>query len=119
MSFSIAMSDGFLAQQAFVLLAVFTRLGAMVMTFPALGAESVPARIRLVIALALTAIVVPLVEAGYPDLPGTAFGIGAFVFAEALVGLIVGSLVRLVMSGVQTAGSIIAFQTGLAFAQKL
>ena len=117
MTFPIPISEGLLVQEVFVYLAVFARLSAMVMTFPALGSQTVPQQIRLIMALALTIIVTPLVTVGYPEIPSTLFGMVLFIGAEVLIGLIIGGIVRLVMSAVQVAGTLIAFQSGLAFAQ--
>ena len=117
MTFSIPISEGLLVQEVFVFLAVFSRLSAMVMTFPALGSQTVPQNIRLILALALTLIVTPLVVITYPQMPVSLFGLVLFIGAEVLIGLVIGGIVRLVMSGVQTAGTLIAFQSGLAFAQ--
>jgi flagellar biosynthetic protein FliR len=47
-------------------LLVFARVGAMVMLLPGLGEMSVPGRVRLTIALVLTAILLPLHRAAYP-----------------------------------------------------
>jgi len=117
MSFSIPISEGLLVQEVFVYLAVFARLSAMIMTFPALGSQSMPQQIRLVVALALTIIVTPLVTLGYPQIPTALFGMVLFIGAEVLIGLVIGGIVRLVMSATQVAGTLIAFQSGLAFAQ--
>lgn len=117
MTFSFSLEQAFLSQTIFVFLAAFTRLGSMVMVLPAFGATTVPPRIRLFIALALTAVVTPLIVSGFPLLPSTALSLGGFIIVEAILGLAIGLIVRLVMSSVQVAGTLIAFQSGLAFAQ--
>ena len=48
---------------AFILM--FARIGTMIMLLPGLGEMSVPARIRLTIALMLTLVLFPLHRAGY------------------------------------------------------
>ncbi len=48
---------------AFILM--FARIGTMIMLLPGLGEMSVPARIRLTIALLLTFVLFPLHRAGY------------------------------------------------------
>ncbi len=117
MSFSFSISHDFLSQQVFVFLAVFARMGALVMVMPALGAESVPANVRLVLGLALSVLVYAFVVETYPQMPVTSLALIVFAIAELLIGLAIGAIVRLVMSAVQTAGTLIAFQTSLAFAQ--
>ena len=55
----------FLPALAAAFLLVFARIGTMVMLLPGLGELSVPARVRLTIALVLTAILLPLHRAAY------------------------------------------------------
>jgi flagellar biosynthetic protein FliR len=97
---------------------VFARVGAMIMTLPALGEASVPPRVRLMLALALTILLEPLVGDTYPvgvtKQPMLLVGLIGF---ETTTGLAIGLLMRIVMSAVNTAGNVIAMQSGLAFAQ--
>jgi len=99
---------------------VFSRVGAMTMTLPALGEATIPARARLMLALGLTLVLVPLVGTLYPSsvrsMPAMLAGM---VISEVLIGLVIGLLLRIVMGSVQVAGNVIATQTGLAFAQGL
>lgn len=97
---------------------VFSRVGAMTMTLPALGEMTIPARARLMLALALTLILVPLVGHLYPaDIRSAPAALAALIVTEVVVGLVIGLLLRMVMGAVQVAGNVIATQTGLAFAQ--
>lgn len=97
---------------------VFARVGAMVMTLPALGEATVPPRVRLMLALALTILLVPVVADTYPagatQKPLMVVGL---VGLETLTGLAIGLLLRTIISAVNTAGNVIAMQSGLAFAQ--
>lgn len=87
----------------------FLRIGAAVAILPGFGESGIPARIRLAIALALTAIVLPahpgLVIAGATL---TAAG------AEVLTGLLLGLALRLMILGLQTAAAIAAQTMSLA-----
>ncbi len=94
---------------------VFARLGAAVALLPGYGDGGVPVRIRLLFALALTAVLTPLVAATY----GVPVGDGAvvrLVLGEVTVGLLCGFAVRLLWSSLQIAGGMIALHTGLAAA---
>jgi flagellar biosynthetic protein FliR len=106
-------------QQIFVFLAVFTRLSAMIMLFPALGEISVSPRIRLTIALGICLVISPLVAAAYPVIPQTVFGLATIIGQEVFIGIVIGGATRLVMSTLQVAGTVIAFQTSLGFAQNV
>src|SRR6266496_1457372 len=73
---------------AFMLM--FARIGTMIMLLPGLGELSVPARVRLTVALVLTAVLFPLHRAGYAiDLrsPGPVI---VALGQELLVGVVLG-----------------------------
>jgi flagellar biosynthetic protein FliR len=96
-------------------LLVFARAGTMVMLLPGLGELSVPPRVRLTVALVLTAILLPLHRGAYTvDLasPGPVL---VMLGQELLVGAVLGLTARLTISALQIAGSIVAQQLGLGF----
>lgn len=107
----------FLPQTAFVFLLIFARVGALAMALPGIGDQSVPMRIRLVFALALTLVLYPVVAESLPAMPGTLPGMGAAIVREAIVGLAIGFAVRLIVSVTHVAGAAISYQTGFAMAQ--
>jgi len=109
----------FLPQTAFAFFLIFARMGAMTMALPGIGDRTVPPRIRLVFALAMSLIFYPLVDKLFPALPTSLYGMISAMAAEMLVGLAIGFSVRIVISALQFAGTAIAFQTGLAFAQSV
>jgi flagellar biosynthetic protein FliR len=98
---------------AFILM--FARIGTMIMLLPGLGEMSVPARVRLTVALVLTFVLFPLHRAGYTlDLRAP----GPVIIAlaqELLIGMVLGLTARLTISALQVAGSVIAQQLGLGF----
>ena len=98
---------------AFILM--FARIGTMVMLLPGVGELIVPSRVRLVIALILTAVLFPLHQAAYTiDLRSP----GPVVIAlgqELAIGVVLGLTARLTISALQVAGSVIAQQLGLGF----
>jgi len=105
----------FLPALAAAFMLMFARIGTMVMLLPALGELSVPARVRLVVALVLTAVLLPLHRPAYAvDLRAT----GPILLAlgeELLIGAVLGLTARLTISALQVAGSIVAQQLGLGF----
>lgn len=105
----------FLPALAAAFLLVFARIGTMVMLLPGLGELSVPTRVRLTIALVLTAILLPLHRNAYPlDLRS----LGPVLLTlgqEILIGAVLGLTARLTMSALHVAGSVIAQQVGLGF----
>ena len=103
-------------ETAYLFMLMFARLGTLVMLMPALGERTVAVRIRLVLALALTAILYPLVSRTYPPLPSGFGGILLMLAGELAIGFAMGLSARLILSALQTAGTTIAFQMGLGFA---
>ena len=47
-------------------LLVFSRTGAMIMLLPALGEGGIPVQVRLVLALAVSVALAPIVQSDYP-----------------------------------------------------
>lgn len=94
---------------------VFARIGTMVMLLPGLGEMSMPVRVRLTVALVLSAMFLPLHRAAY-SIDLREFGPVLFMLGhEILIGAILGLVARLSISALQVAGTVIAQQMGLGF----
>lgn len=96
---------------------VFVRVGAVVMLIPGIGESAVPPRIRLSFALVLSLALTPVVSASLPPLAPTLGALGGQVIKEALIGLMIGALLRLFLSALAVAGEALSLQTTLSFAQ--
>lgn len=103
--------------QVFIAGLVFARVGAMVMTIPGLGEQPAPAQIRLCFALLLAMVVAPVAAPSLGVLPETVSGMAGAVIKEVLIGLMIGSILRMFLGALATAGEIISIQTSLSFAQ--
>lgn len=110
-------SLNWLPETAFLYMLIFARVGAMLMLIPALGEASIPARMRLTFALALALVLYPIVTPLLPGLPANVFEVIVLILHEVAIGLMLGVIARLAVSGTQTAGAIIASQAGLSVAQ--
>lgn len=82
---------------------VFLRVGAALALLPAFGEQSVPQRLRLVLALAFTAVVAPAV---FDKVPQAGLLLPAAI--EIVAGLVLGISLRLFVMALQTAGAIVA-----------
>ena len=89
---------------------VFLRVGACMALMPAFGEQVVPQRVRLILALAFTAVVLPAVANGMRDLPSILLAAGG----EVLAGLALGLGLRLFVLALQTAAAIVAQTTSLS-----
>jgi flagellar biosynthesis protein FliR len=105
----------FLPGLAAAFLLTFARIGTMLMLLPGVGEQNMPTRVRLTIALVLTAVLLPAHQKAYTvDL--TALGpVMVMLFQEIIIGAVLGLTARLAISALQIAGSVVAQQMGLGF----
>jgi len=93
----------------------FVRIGAFVMAMPVIGGSFVPTTVRLLLALALTLVIAPIL----PTAPATEFLSAAglvMAIQEIAIGVAMGFLVQLVFDAIALGGQVIAMSMGLGFA---
>lgn len=105
------------AQQVYVGGLILARLGAILMLIPGIGETYVPARVRLGLALVMTLALYPVLSAGATALPETSGDLAGAVIREALIGLMIGGILRMFMATLAVTGEIVSIQTTLSFAQ--
>lgn len=98
----------------FISALTFCRIGAIFMLAPGIGEIYVSIWVRLALAIGLTVLLVPVLSIQKIPLPGHPFGYLAPIFQEIFIGLLFGGLVRLSISALHVAGTVIAFQNGFA-----
>ena len=92
----------------------FARIGACLMVAPMFGARFVPARTRIILAVAITAMVVPLIPA--PTIaPFSPQGF-VVVFQQLLIGVAFGFALQVIFDALALAGQLLANSMGLSFA---
>ncbi len=96
---------------------VFTRIGALLMSLPGIGAAFIPATARLGAAVPLTIILYPSVEG--VTVPLTISELVLAVASEVVLGVAMGYSVQLVFSVLSTAFETIGLQAGLGMATLL
>src|SRR5258708_8401613 len=101
----MTVSLNFLPALAAVFMLMFARLGTMVMLMPGLGEQGIPVRVRLVMAVVLTLIMLPLHQAAYPvDLSQNFSPVVGLLIKELMIGAVLGLTGRIALSALQTAG---------------
>lgn len=105
----------FLPALAAAFLLTFARVGTMVMLLPGVGEMTVPTRVRLGIALVLTAILLPAHQKAYTIDLNALGPVLVLVFQELVIGAVLGLTARLAVSALQVTGSVVAQQLGLGF----
>ena len=91
---------------------VFLRVAAIVSLLPAFGEQTVPTRVKLIVALAFTAVVAPALPMHIS--PENNAGLTFLVLTEIVSGLLLGIGIRLFILALQTAGTIAAQSTSLS-----
>ena len=94
----------------------FVRIGSMMAIAPIFGARMVPVRARLVLALMLTWLVIPLLPQVPAADPLSASAV-LITVQQMLIGLAIGFSLQLVFATLIIAGQTIAMGMGLGFAQ--
>jgi len=108
------MLNEILTTDAFAIGLVFARLGSAMMLMPGFAESYVNPRVRLMLALALTVIVTPVVSVHLPPMPSALVGAAILIGGEVVIGVFMGGLMRLLVSALHVAGVIIGFQTSLS-----
>lgn len=100
--------------EAYQFFMVFARLGAIMLLMPTIGEAYISPRIRLLFALMTTLIVTPVVRDTIPPLPHSILKLFLVIGLEILIGVFIGQVMRILVSALSTAGTIIAFVTGFS-----
>ena len=108
--------DDYLAINVFHFLLVFARLSVVFFMMPGLSSAYVPARMRLMFALMVTILVLPIVKDMLPPQPPHVLGLAWLIISEVLIGGFFGALIQTIMAALELAGQMISTATGLASA---
>ena len=96
---------------------IFARVGALVMLIPGIGESFVPPRLRLSFAFLFAIVLYPILAPRLPPVPLTLGETGAQIAIELVIGLAIGSLLRLFLGSLTVAGEVVSLQTTLSMAQ--
>lgn len=108
------MLQEYLSVNVFNFLLVFARLSVVFLLMPGISAAYVPVRIRLLFAVLVTMLVLPLVQSTLPPQPGEAAALVGLVVSEAIIGGFLGAVVQIIMAALELAGQMISTATGMA-----
>lgn len=91
------------------------RISAMFVTIPLFSMHVVPARVRLILSLVLTFVVLPLMPS-YPMVEMLSYQGVLVAIAQVMIGLLIGFIMQMVFSALLFAGQGVALSMGLGFA---
>lgn len=94
----------------------FIRISAIVSVAPIIGTRIVPVRTKIGLSIALTIIIVPLLDAAVFIEPFSVHGV-LTIMTQILIGVMLGFMLRMVFSAVESGGQVIGMTMGLGFAQ--
>ena len=98
----------------FVFLLIFARLGSAITVMPGFGASYVNPQSRLLFALSISFVLTPILAEFIPEQPTDPAQLGLLLIGEITVGLFIGLIPRIMISAVQTTGTILAMMTSLS-----
>jgi flagellar biosynthetic protein FliR len=84
------------------------------MLLPGFGEAYVSPRIRLLFALVLSIVLLPIVAKHLPAMPASPILLVVHFGIEVLIGVFIGGAVRILISALQIAGTVVAYQSSLA-----
>lgn len=93
----------------------FLRVGMMFMVAPIFGGRLVPIKVRVILALAVTWVLLPVIPAAPAVDPISAAGV-LIIVQQLLIGLVLGFMLQLVFSALMIGGHTVAMSMGLGFA---
>lgn len=105
-----------LPANAFAAFLIFARLGAAMMLLPGFSEIYVLQRYRLLLGLTMALLLTPVVGPTLPPLPSSPSALLLMVLAEVAVGVFIGTLARLLVAALETAGMMVSLQIGLSAA---
>ena len=93
----------------------FVRIGAFLMVMPVVGGSFVPVKVRLLLAIALTGVIAPVIPTASTPEVLSAAGLVTMI-QEIAIGVSLGFLVQLVFDAIALGGQVIGMSMGLGFA---
>lgn len=108
--------QSFLENGVFAFILVFVRLGTAITIMPGVGDSLTPQQVRLFIALGLSLVMTPIIAPHMPPIPETGMLL-ALIVMEFVIGLFIGTIARILMASMDTAGMLISMASGLGNAQ--
>ncbi len=104
----------FLQLNLFAFFLVFFRIGMIMLLLPGFSAAYVSARMRLIVALAITLMLTPLLVDILPVMPDSATALTLLILGEVVVGSAIGLTIRVLLGALQTAGMLLALVSSLS-----
>jgi len=109
--------QSFITTGVFTFILVFVRIGTAFMIMPGVGDSFVPQNIRLYLSLAMALVLSPVAMPFMPDPVPPLPALMALIVMEFIIGLFIGTVARVLISSLDTAGMLISASSSLSNAQ--
>ncbi len=109
--------EEFLVQGVFAFMLTFVRIGSAITIMPGVGDSFTPQSVRLYIALGLSLVLSPLVSQYLPNPVPTTAVLFTLIAMEFVIGIFIGTVARILIVALDTAGMVISMMSGLGNAQ--
>ena len=101
-------------EQAEIFFLILIRVSAIIMTIPVLGDASVPARVKIGLALLMAMLLYPVAGRNLVTPSFDIFSLFIRIIGEVLIGVMIGFTARVLLAAIQLAGQLIGFQMGFS-----
>lgn len=98
----------------FAVALIFVRVGAALMLLPIYAEPYIPARARLLLALMISLVVSPVLAPSLPAMPESAVALLLIILGETVIGAFFGTIARMFVASLTTAGMFIAYMSSMA-----
>lgn len=103
----------------FLFALVLCRIGGLFAALPLFGGRRLPARIKIIVVLAITIVCLPILNIIPPPVPKDAFTLGLLVIQELMIGLTLAYVTQIIFAAVEFSGQIIGLQMGFSISSVL
>jgi flagellar biosynthetic protein FliR len=99
-----------------LVLICLARVAGLFGSMPVFGSGLVPTKAKTILVLLMTVLIFPSVEATIPQQAFKPLELGVLVVNEALLGIMLGFIARIIFTAVEFGGTIVGYQMGFAAA---
>ncbi|MFZ5760999.1 MAG: flagellar biosynthetic protein FliR [Thermodesulfobacteriota bacterium] len=104
------------ANQFLSLVIIMIRVGPLLFLMPVTGSRSVPSQVKILVTLATSLVLLPVVPVSAGQLPGSVTGFVLFITSEVFFAAILAIFARMVFDAIQIAGQMVDIQMGMGMA---
>ncbi len=108
------MLEQILPAELFAVLLIFVRVGGATMLLPVYGEPFVSPRLRLLLALMVSLVLAPVLSKTLPEMPESATMLTLLIMGEVLIGVFLGTVARMFIAALTTAGMLIGYMSSMA-----